>query len=271
MTLSTSSMTPSSPDYARTHARSHARDHHACANPILTPRFYFSGSSYSYGVIQAKLEQQGVGSSSTLAFVGSMSSAALSIFAIPNAALIRKYGARKVLIAGGLITGLGEIIASWAVHSIPGLFISYGLFTGVGYSMIYLVSRAWLHGSHCARASRRVVGPVYPLNGPTRQPPGCPTHSHPAVQRPPGAILCPQARSRLWTRAVRGRARGRDHRHHPQLSPRERRPSLVFPYPRSSDHHLRRPRRVYRQRTSRTQDAHRDRVVSRLYLPSHRT
>ena len=103
--------------------------------------FFFSGSSYSYGVIQAKLEQEGVGTSSALAFVGSMSSAALSIFAIPNSALIRRFGARKVLIAGGIFTGLGEIIAGWVVHSVPGLFISFGLVTGVGYSMIYLVSQ----------------------------------------------------------------------------------------------------------------------------------
>lgn len=102
-------------------------------------RFFFSGSSYSYGVIQAKLEKDGVGSAATLAFVGSMSSAALSIFAIPNSALIRRFGARKVLIAGGLITGLGEILASFAVNSIPGLFITFGAVAGAGFSMIYLV------------------------------------------------------------------------------------------------------------------------------------
>lgn len=36
--------------------------------------------------------------------------------------------------------GFGQIIASFAVNSIPGLFITYGLVTGAGYSMIYLVS-----------------------------------------------------------------------------------------------------------------------------------
>jgi len=105
--------------------------------------FFFSGSSYSYGVIQAKLDEDGVGSAAVLAFVGSMSSAALSIFAIPNSAIIRKFGARRVLIAGGLITGLGEILAGFAVKSIPGLFITYGIVTGAGYSMIYMVSH-WL-------------------------------------------------------------------------------------------------------------------------------
>lgn len=111
-------------------------------NPI---RFFFSGTCYSFGVIQAKLVADGVGSPSTLAFVGSLSTAALSIFAIPNSGLIRRYGAKQVLLAGGVVTGVGEILAGFCVESIVGLFITAGLIVGLGFSMIYLVSaKQWI-------------------------------------------------------------------------------------------------------------------------------
>ena len=108
-------------------------------------------------MIQAKLEKDGVGSAATLAFVGSMSSAALSIFAIPNSALIRRYGARKVLIAGGIVTGLGEILASFAVNSIPGLFITFGAVAGAGFSMIYMVSFPQIRNGHCHPRDRLLI------------------------------------------------------------------------------------------------------------------
>jgi Na+/melibiose symporter-like transporter len=71
----------------------------------------------------------------------------LSILAIPTSALIRRFGARKVLIAGGLVTGLGQILASFALSSILGLFITFGAIRGAGFSMIYMVGSSQLKGS----------------------------------------------------------------------------------------------------------------------------
>jgi Na+/melibiose symporter-like transporter len=71
--------------------------------------------------------------------------ACLSVFAIPNSKLIRRFGAKKVLLAGAITKGLGEISASFAVKNVAALFLTSGVVTGVGYSMIYLVSTPGVH------------------------------------------------------------------------------------------------------------------------------
>jgi len=106
----------------------------------LIARFFFSGSSYSFGVIQAALVREGLAPPSTLAFVGSLAASCLSVFAIPNSKLIRHYGAKKVLLAGATLLGLGMISASFAVKNVAALFVTSGVITGIGGSMIYLVS-----------------------------------------------------------------------------------------------------------------------------------
>lgn len=42
--------------------------------------------------------------------------------------------------AGAAVKGLGEIAASFSTHNVAGLFVSSGVVTGWGYSMMYLVS-----------------------------------------------------------------------------------------------------------------------------------
>lgn len=44
-----------------------------------------------------------------------------------------------VLLAGAVLLGLGMISASFAVKNVAGLFITSGVITGIGGSMIYLV------------------------------------------------------------------------------------------------------------------------------------
>lgn len=101
--------------------------------------FFHAGSTYSFGVIQAALVREGLAPPSTLAFVGSLANACLSIFAIPNSNLIKRYGAKRVLMAGLTIKGVSEIIASFTTTNVAGLFVTSGLLTGIGYSMIYMV------------------------------------------------------------------------------------------------------------------------------------
>ena len=64
----------------------------------------------------------------------------MSIFAIPNSKLIRHYGAKKVMFGGATVMGLGMILASFAVKNVAALFVTTGAITGIGGSMIYLVS-----------------------------------------------------------------------------------------------------------------------------------
>lgn len=90
------------------------------------------GTSYSFGIIQAALVAEKVGSASTLAFVGSTTVVFIAILAIANARLIRWLGAQKTALLGVSLLGVGELGASFATKNIGGLFATTGVITGVG-------------------------------------------------------------------------------------------------------------------------------------------
>ncbi|KAJ5126708.1 hypothetical protein N7448_007487 [Penicillium atrosanguineum] len=95
----------------------------ACA--VVT--WWFVGASYTWGVMQAELVQKKGYSSSTLAFVGSLCPACISLLAVPNATVIRKIGARVTALLGIFLLGLGSILSGFAVDSIAGLFMTWGV------------------------------------------------------------------------------------------------------------------------------------------------
>lgn len=102
--------------------------------------FFFVGTSYSWGVIQSRLVKDGLAPASTLAFVGSLVPACIAFFAIINAKVIRVLGARNTGFIGVTLLGLGTLLAGWATESVPGLFITIGLISGVGTSLCFMVS-----------------------------------------------------------------------------------------------------------------------------------
>ncbi|OJJ62314.1 hypothetical protein ASPSYDRAFT_144641 [Aspergillus sydowii CBS 593.65] len=107
----------------------------ACA--VMT--WWFIGTSYSWGVLQAALVKEGVSSSSTLAFVGSVAVACISFFGILNARLIRWLGARVCAVLGMVLLGMGEILSGFALKSIGGLFVTAGAVMGMGISLCFMV------------------------------------------------------------------------------------------------------------------------------------
>ncbi|KAI9928682.1 hypothetical protein ASPWEDRAFT_149284 [Aspergillus wentii DTO 134E9] len=104
---------------------------------ILT--WWFIGTSYCWGILQAALVKEGVSSPSTLAFVGSLAPACISFLGIVNARVIRKLGTRTSALIGVFILGLGEVLSGFAVHSIGGLFVTAGVVFGVGISLCFMV------------------------------------------------------------------------------------------------------------------------------------
>lgn len=94
--------------------------------------FWFVGTTYCWGVFQAALVEQGVSSASTLAFVGSLTTACISFFAVFNARVIRKLGTRLSGILGISLFGLGEILAGFTAKNVAGLFVAIGLVMGLG-------------------------------------------------------------------------------------------------------------------------------------------
>ncbi|KAJ0422201.1 major facilitator superfamily domain-containing protein [Aspergillus carlsbadensis] len=102
----------------------------ACA--IIT--WWFIGTSYSWGIIQAALVKEGVSSASTLAFVGSVAVACISFLGVINARLIRMLGTRLSAVLGVVFLGVGEILSGFALKSVGGLFVTAGAVMGIGIS-----------------------------------------------------------------------------------------------------------------------------------------
>jgi hypothetical protein len=94
--------------------------------------WWFIGTSYCWGILQAALVKEGVSSSSTLAFVGSLATACISFLGILNARVIRKLGTRLSAMAGIFFLGLGEVLSGFSAMSIGGLFATAGVVMGVG-------------------------------------------------------------------------------------------------------------------------------------------
>lgn len=94
--------------------------------------WWFVGTSYSWGVIQAALVEQGLAAPSTLSFVGSLTPTFIPILALVNARLIRNIGARNTGVIGMGLLGLGGLLAGFATHDIKYLFLTAGVLGGIG-------------------------------------------------------------------------------------------------------------------------------------------
>ena len=100
----------------------------ACS--LLT--FWFVGTTYSWGIIQAALVQRNLSSPATISFVGSLTCACISFLALLNARLIRKIGARNTALLGVGFLGAGEILSGFTTRSVGGLFFTAGVVMGLG-------------------------------------------------------------------------------------------------------------------------------------------
>lgn len=188
-------------------------------------------------MIQAALVREGLAPPSTLAFVGSLAASCLSVFAIPNSKLIRHYGAKKVLLAGATLLGLGMISASFAVKNVAALFVTSGVITGIGGSMIYLVSHP---RQFSLRAHLIFLAGSYT----------------------PQSILCQKERSSYWYRHCVRRSRRRSDCFTTWISHRESRGGMVSSNPGAGDTSLCHTRYSFHQReTWKNKSIHR-RLVS---------
>lgn len=94
--------------------------------------WWFVGTSYSWGIIQAALVEQGLAAPSTLSFVGSLSPTFIPILALINARIIRYIGARNTGVIAMALLGLGGVLAGFATHDIKYLFLTAGVLGGIG-------------------------------------------------------------------------------------------------------------------------------------------
>lgn len=102
--------------------------------------FWITGCSYSWGVLQNALADQGLASAATLSFIGSISPTIMAGLAIPNAGLIRWLGIRQTSIIGISFVVLSLITSSFCVHSVVGQFITRGALLGIGMSLCFMAT-----------------------------------------------------------------------------------------------------------------------------------
>ncbi|KAL7941475.1 major facilitator superfamily domain-containing protein [Trichoderma barbatum] len=104
--------------------------------------WWFIGMGYSWGVIQGDLVEKGLSSPATLSYVGSLAVALISCMAILNARIIRAIGAQRTALLGIFLVGMSEIVSSFAVSSLAGLFITSGVTLGLGMSLCFMAVSA---------------------------------------------------------------------------------------------------------------------------------
>lgn len=91
------------------------------------------GTSYSWGVIQGALVDEGLSTPAVLSFVGALGPTLLAAVAILNSRIMRMIGVRYTGMLGVFLIGLAEILAGFAVKSVPGLFVTEGVLLGLGF------------------------------------------------------------------------------------------------------------------------------------------
>lgn len=101
--------------------------------------FWYVGTTYSWGVLQAALVDRKLAPPSTLAFVGSLAVALLSVLSIINSRLLGNIGARRMGMMGVLLMGSSQILAGWSTRNVAGLFVTAGVMMGVGVSLCFMV------------------------------------------------------------------------------------------------------------------------------------
>lgn len=102
------------------------------AGCCATLAFWFVGTSYSWGVIQASLISEGVSDVATLSYVGSLTTTCIALFAVVNAKVIRTIGAQKTAALGVTLLGGGALLSGFAVHELGALVVTVGLVMGLG-------------------------------------------------------------------------------------------------------------------------------------------
>ena len=90
------------------------------------------GTTYSWGVMQTALVEDGLSTPATLSFIGSLDAALISALAIVNSRLMRVLGMRWTAVLGVSIMGGSEILSSFAVKNIGALFFTSGVLMGIG-------------------------------------------------------------------------------------------------------------------------------------------
>jgi MFS transporter, MCT family, solute carrier family 16 (monocarboxylic acid transporters), member 3 len=102
--------------------------------------FWLNGIGNSWGVMQAALLKQGLTSTSTLSFVGSLSITSCVVLSLLSVRFMRLVGARWAGLIGISLLGLGELTSGFTTSNVAGLFGTTGILFGTGSSLCFMVA-----------------------------------------------------------------------------------------------------------------------------------
>ena len=94
--------------------------------------WWFVGTTYSWGVIQAALVEEGLSTPAVLSFVGSLAAALISALAVVNSRLMRILGVQRTGMLGISLMGSSEILSGFATKNVGALFATSGVMMGLG-------------------------------------------------------------------------------------------------------------------------------------------
>ncbi|WP_137284935.1 MFS transporter [Halorussus salinisoli] len=103
--------------------------------------FVVFGLSYSFGVFFEPILAEFGGSRSATSTAFGVQTAAIYVGAVAIGALVDRYGTRQMLAVGTVLLCAGLVWTS-RVESLAGLVVAYGLVTGAGLSVVYVVAYA---------------------------------------------------------------------------------------------------------------------------------
>jgi hypothetical protein len=102
--------------------------------------FVYLGVIYSWGIMQVRLVEVTGTNLTTLTFVGSLATSFMISLSILSGIAVRKLGYQKTALAGGVLMGLGEFLASWTTKHVGALFVFHGVIFGIGGGLSIFVS-----------------------------------------------------------------------------------------------------------------------------------
>ncbi|GAA5998831.1 uncharacterized protein JCM10292_005731 [Rhodotorula paludigena] len=122
--------------------------------------FTTTGGVYSWGVLQDALTTRGVAPAGTLAWIGSTQATMQAVLAIPINRAVAAYGPRRIALAGTVCAGLGPLLGSFCINSVPGLLITEGFLFGLGQALCFF-SAAMLPATYFLRRRNLATGIVF--------------------------------------------------------------------------------------------------------------
>jgi MFS family permease len=104
--------------------------------------FWINAWTGSWGILQVALLRStlSASSSSTLSFIGSIGLAGSVGLGLAAVRVAQYVGARWASVIGIVLYGVGNIASSFAVHSVPGMFIACGLLYGFSSTLMYAMT-----------------------------------------------------------------------------------------------------------------------------------